>query len=104
MCKTLLRPHGLTGVSHRGLRGEKRAAMIGEHPCCPVAQVLGRLLVGMALFASSEAAQPVPVHYQEGLTHGFLLLRTPEGEMLAVGDLLQTCRGDRVTTQSVFRF
>lgn len=36
--------------------------------------------------------------------HGYLALRTLDGEMLADGDLLQNVRGDQVTSRLVFHF
>jgi len=44
------------------------------------------------------------VHHAEGLVHGFLVLRTLDGAVIADGDLLQTSRGTRVTSRLVFRF
>lgn len=49
-------------------------------------------------------AEQVAVVHTEGVAHGFLLLRTLGGNALAVGDLTQTARGDRVTVHLVFRF
>jgi hypothetical protein len=49
-------------------------------------------------------AQPVATRYPEGVVHGFLALRTLEGENLASGDLIQTVRGNRVTSRIVFHF
>ena len=49
-------------------------------------------------------AETVPVRHAEGLVHGFLVLRTLDGEALAEGDLIQTSKGDRVTNHLVFRF
>jgi hypothetical protein len=40
----------------------------------------------------------------EGTVHGFLALSTGEGHVLAVGDLVQVVRGDRVTARLTFRF
>jgi hypothetical protein len=40
----------------------------------------------------------------EGTVHGFLALRSTEGRMLAVGDLFQVVRRDRVTSRLLFRF
>jgi hypothetical protein len=40
----------------------------------------------------------------EGELHGFLVLRTVEGDVIADGDVAQVTRGDRVTTHLVFRF
>lgn len=52
----------------------------------------------------SPAAEPVAVRHVEGLVHGFLALRSPEGKTLASGDLIQTAQGNRVTSRLVFRF
>lgn len=62
------------------------------------------LIALSALFASLLRADPVAVRHKEGLVHGFLVLRTQEGKLLADGDLLQNAQGDRVTSRLVFRF
>jgi hypothetical protein len=49
-------------------------------------------------------AQPVAVRYAEVPTHRFLVLRSIDGKILADGDLNQTARGGRVSSQVVFRF
>jgi hypothetical protein len=49
-------------------------------------------------------AAPVAVRHLEGLVHGFLVLRTLEGDILADGDLIQVAHGDRVTSRLVFHF
>ena len=66
------------------------------------------LLCGLVIasIASADAprAAPTPVRHPEGLVHGYLALRTLEGETLADGDLLQNVRGDQVTARLVFHF
>ncbi len=60
-----------------------------------------------ALFCALQPdapAEPIPVRHLEGTLHGFLALRTEEGRVLAVGDLFQVVRGDRVTSRLLFRF
>lgn len=52
----------------------------------------------------SAAAEPVAVHHPEGTEHGYLALRSEEGNVLAVGDLIQTTRGSTVTARMVFHF
>jgi hypothetical protein len=47
---------------------------------------------------------PVEVRFPEGITHGFLLLRSAAGQIVAQGDLLQTPHADRVETRMAFRF
>ena len=49
-------------------------------------------------------AEPVAVRYVEGLAHGFLVLRSLDGKALANGDLIQTARAGRVTSQVLFHF
>jgi hypothetical protein len=76
--------------------------------------VLGGSKIRVAVLASSvcayllmvcwASAEQAPVRHKEGLVHGFLVLRTLQGETLANGDLIQNVRGDRVTSRLVFRF
>jgi hypothetical protein len=54
--------------------------------------------------AASPSAEPVAVRYLEGLTHGFLSLKTMEGRLLGSGDLIQTVRGDRVTSRLLLHY
>jgi hypothetical protein len=56
------------------------------------------------LWASTVLGETVVVRHAEGLVHGFLTLKTLQGAPLADGDLIQTSRGDRVTTRLVFHF
>ena len=53
---------------------------------------------------SVAAAAPVQVRFPEGVTHGFLLLRSTTGQIVANGDLLQTGHSGRVESQMDFRF
>lgn len=65
--------------------------------------VLGLNLV-ILITPLDAVSEPVTVRYTEGLVHGFLVLRTTDGQPIADGDLIQTVRGTRVTTRLVFRF
>jgi hypothetical protein len=60
------------------------------------------LLAGFA--AGALPAETVAVRHAEGLVRGFLVLRSLDGAFLASGDLIQTSRGDRVTSRLVFHF
>jgi len=62
-----------------------------------------RLSLVLLLTARASAA-PIPVRFAEGITHGFLALRTTEGKTIARGDLLQTLKDGRVESRLVFRF
>ena len=69
------------------------------------AATLGLLvLVTVLLGPRPLAAAPVPVRFVEGATHGFLVLRTVDGALIASGDLLQVGRGGEVESRMVFRF
>jgi hypothetical protein len=46
----------------------------------------------------------VAVRYLEGVSHGFLVLRTQEGKPIADGDSIQIARGDIVTSRMRFHF
>jgi hypothetical protein len=49
-------------------------------------------------------AESVAVRYSEGLSRGFLVVRTPDGKQIADGDSSQVAQGDRVTNHLTFRF
>ncbi len=53
---------------------------------------------------SSLHAASVPVRHGEGTLHGFLALRSQDGHLLAVGDLVDVVRGDRVSLHLLFQF
>jgi len=56
------------------------------------------------LVAPDKPEATVPVRHTEGLVHGFLTLRSTDGELLASGDMLQTARGSQVTNHLIFHF
>lgn len=58
----------------------------------------------LAMAAGVVHADPARVRHQEGLVHGFLVLKTTDGAPLAGGDLIQTAAGARVTSRLVFHF
>ena len=60
------------------------------------------LILGFAL--SLRAGSNVEVHYQEGLTHGFLVLRTLDGTPIAEGDLTEVAHGSQVTSRLTYHF
>ena len=65
--------------------------------------MLATFLVGL-LASEGSAPQLVPVRHPEGVVHGFLALRSTTGDLLAEGALLQTSRGNEVTSRLVFHF
>jgi hypothetical protein len=58
----------------------------------------------IVLGAAPSWAAPVSVRYVEGVTHGFLVIRSPAGDVIAEGDLLQVVRPEGVQSRLVFRF
>jgi hypothetical protein len=71
-----------------------------------VGEVTIRLLLLCGVFLSSQTpvAGQIAVRHSEGLVHGFLVLKTPEGEALAHGDLSQVGHGKSVTSRLAFHF
>jgi hypothetical protein len=61
-------------------------------------------LLACLLQPTASPAETVAVRYPEGVSHGFLVLRTPEGKAIADGDSTQVARGDHVTSRMQFRF
>jgi len=56
------------------------------------------------LHVKAQPAERVTVRHLEGLSNGFLALRTMEGKLLADGEITQVAKGDRVTSRVFFRF
>jgi hypothetical protein len=57
-----------------------------------------------AAIVCSAIGETIPVRYPEGTTHGFLLLRSLDGHILANGDLIQTVEGSVITSETTFHF
>ena len=63
------------------------------------------LFLAMAVLCQRPlSAAPVSVRFVEGATHGFLALRTVNGDLIATGDLLQVGRRGQIESRMVFRF
>jgi hypothetical protein len=67
-------------------------------------RVLLALATIVLLWTAAPFAEPVVVRHSEGLVHGFLSLRSPEGAVIASGDLTQNTRNGRVTSRLVYHF
>jgi hypothetical protein len=67
--------------------------------CC-----IGFAALAMLAQPAGVRGQAVSVRVREGFAHGFLVLRTLEGEVVASGELTQTRHGNRITSRLVFRF
>jgi hypothetical protein len=66
---------------------------------------LALLLCAGALTPWNAGSSPVTVRYPEGLTHGFLLVRSTGGEIVAHGELTQIVKeGGVAESRLVFRF
>jgi hypothetical protein len=66
-----------------------------------------RLIAACAILVALRSplfADPLPVRHTEGIVHGFLSLRTADGDLIASGDLIQLARAGRVTSRLVFHF
>ena len=59
------------------------------------------ILLNVPVLATAE---PTTVRFAEGPAERSLILRSPDGKILANGNLVQTVRGGQVTSQVVFRF
>jgi len=67
--------------------------------------IFNAAIFALSLAVSGETkSQPIAVRYAEGVVNGFLTLRTTTGDLVAEGALLQTARGNEVTSRLVFHF
>src|SRR5436190_19232174 len=62
------------------------------------------VLLAFLLCPRALLGQTGTVRHPEGLLHVFLVLKTLAGTSLADGELVQTPRGDQVTSRLVFHF
>ena len=66
------------------------------------------LLVLMTVVCATSAAAldsaQVRVRFPEGVTRGFLVIRTPQGERIGHGELIQKPRGDEVDSRLLLQF
>lgn len=63
------------------------------------------IAVVAVLMSTPVHAAPVAVRFPEGITHGFLLVRSLAGEILGQGEMIQAFKeGGLVENQLVFRF
>src|SRR6185295_13699467 len=66
---------------------------------------LAVLILLAPFIATPVAAAPVSVQFSEGVTHGFLLVRSLAGDVVGHGELTQmVVEGDLLESQLVFRF
>ena len=64
---------------------------------------VGLVLVSL-LSATVLDAATVRVRFPEGVTRGFLAIRTPQGELIGHGELRQKPRGDQVDSRLLLQF
>ncbi len=62
------------------------------------------VVLPVLLGVSTLHAAPVPVRFVEGSAHGFLVLRSMDGDTLGQGELLQVPGDGEIETRLVFRF
>ena len=61
------------------------------------------VLLALAL-TSPAAAAPVAVRFPESASHGFLVLRGANGDVIAHGEFVQAPKGQRIESRLTFRF
>ena len=64
----------------------------------------GLLVLVTLVCATLLDAAPVRVRFHEGITRGFLAVRTPQGERIGHGELTQKPRGDEIDSRLLLQF
>lgn len=62
------------------------------------------LIISVLSISASLLAAPIQVKYKEGVTHGFLILKTTDGTPIALGDSTEVVRGNEVISHLVYHF
>jgi hypothetical protein len=77
-------------------------AFVGHRGACTAVAIIFAI-IGLAC-APADAA-PIAVRFPEGMTHGFLLVRSSAGEIIGQGEMTQVVKeGDLVDSHLVFTF
>src|SRR5580692_5932023 len=63
-----------------------------------------RVITITMLWSAALLAQPVAVRQTQGQVHGFLVLRSDDGTLVADEDSLQTTRGSQVVYRAITHF
>lgn len=58
----------------------------------------------LAFFSHQATADSVPVRYPQGSMHGFLVLKSLDGKIIATGDATQMVHGERISSRLLFHF
>lgn len=64
----------------------------------------GLLVLVPLVCPTTVNAAPVRVRFHEGITRGFLAIRTPQGERIGHGELTQKPRGDEIDSRLLLQF
>jgi hypothetical protein len=81
--------------------GVRRSAVGLAHVCV----ILVPLLLAISLLPDAAECAPIAVRFPEGLTHGFLLVRSAAGEIIGHGEMTQIVKeGGVAESRLVFRF
>ena len=64
----------------------------------------GLLIIAALIQPGVLAGEQVPVRHMEGMLHGFLVLRSMDGNTIAAGDLIQSGDRDRLVSNLIFHF
>ena len=62
------------------------------------------LIISMFSISAFLSAAPIQVKYKEGITHGFLVLKTMDGTPIALGDSTEIVRGNEVIAHLIYHF
>src|SRR5262245_13536859 len=63
-----------------------------------------RCPIFVSIVAASLSADPVPVKRMQGFLHGFIVLKNPENQILASGDVTQLPTANGITTTMRLHF
>jgi hypothetical protein len=70
---------------------------------CNVAVAVLAVAAFLTFFAGAFA-EPVPATCKQGSLHGFLLLKSQKGKVIAVGDQTNVVHGDEIRSELIFHF
>jgi hypothetical protein len=86
------------------LASQARGVLISHHSLHFFRRFFTLAIAAMAVSASSVSAESVTVNCRQGSLHGFLVLKSRDGRVIAIGEQTNVIHGDEVHAELVFHF
>lgn len=71
---------------------------------CEASVMVNSICLLLVILSWKSIGAPIPAKHKQGSLHGYLLLKSGDGKVLAVGDQVNVIHGDQIRSRLVFHF